>query len=470
MKTSPAPLAPSPRTGQPRGPVHTDARSFWRIFLAVIVPLGPLSVGLALFLAAVDPAAGQFANLLTVYLIPPGVLALAWVVRRRTPVLATVGGSLAGVGYAALIQVPDLAVVGVAADAAGLSASTTDRLVTAVGEHPVSVLLITVYLVGHVLGLVLLGIALLRSQVGPRWLAITLIVAAPLDIVLGAASGSAALVAAGFVPLSIGFAAASVALLRTDDTGFDLPPGDVGPGDHDAQRDGNGIPRDLRRFWRITFAVLAPVAPLSIAILRFLLPYDTVDDAQTMVAKTLEAPEFSTLVVWSGIVTAVALVPGLLTVAWVTRRRLPVLTTVAFIVAYLGFGLLAGGGFPTDAVALAGARIGLDAGSLAAVLAAGTGTLAGAIGGVVFVVCHILGAVLLGAALVKSRAVPLWVGWVLIVSQPLHFVAAVILSSHALDLMAWGMTALGFAAAGVALLRTPSDRFDLAPLPRPVPE
>jgi hypothetical protein len=439
----------------------------WRTFLAVIIPFGPLGVGLALFLSAVNPAAGQLANMLTVYLIPPGVLSLAWVVRRRTPVLATVGGSLAFVGYAALIQVPDLAAVGVAADSAGLPVAATDRLIAAVSEHPVTGLLITVYLVGHVLGLALLGIALLRSGVGPRWMAVTLIAAAPLDTVLGAASGSAALVAAGYVPLSIGFASASVALLRTKNGDFDLPPIGAASGDGRAQQTGDGTPPDLRRFWRIAFGVLAPVAPLSIAVLRFMLPYDTMDDPQTMVAKTLAAPEYSALSVWLGILPAVTLVPGLLTVAWVTRRRLPVLTTIGFIVAYLGFSLLSGGGFPTDAVALAGTRIGLDAGSLAEVLTAGTETVASVIGGVVFVLCHIVGAVLLGAALVKSRAVHGWIGWLLIVSQPLHFVAAVILGSHSLDLVAWGMTAFGFAAAGVALMRTPSDRFDLAPQPRP---
>jgi hypothetical protein len=457
MSTESTLPAPSPLADTSEARHSKDARSFWRTFLATLVPLGPLSVGLSLFLADVDPVASGFTSLLIVYLIPPGVFALAWVVRRRTPVLAALGGSLTVLGYAALIQAPDLTAVGVAANTAGLPAADAERLFAAVSSHPAYVALIMLFLVGHTVGLVLLGIALLRSRVAPRWMAVMLIVAAPLDTVLGAAFGNTALVAGSFVLLSIGFAAASVALLRTSNTGFDLPPGDT------AASGEPGSAPDLRRMWRVIFGVLAPLAPLSIAILRYLLPYDTIDDQQSIVAKSLAAPEFSTAVVWLGILPAVALVPGLLTVAWVTRRRVPVLTTVAFIVAYLGFSVLSGGGFPADAVALAGSRIGLSTESLTALLNAGAENPASAFSGIIFVVCHIVGAVLLGAAMVKSRALPRWIGWMLIASQPLHFVAAVILSSHSLDLIAWGMTAFAFGAAGVKLIGTPNDEFDLAP-------
>jgi hypothetical protein len=78
---------------------------------------------------------------------------------------------------------------------------------------------------------------------------------------------------------------------------------------------------------------------------------------------------------------------------------------------------------------------------------------------------HIVGAVLLGSAVLRSRSLPAVMGWLLVVSQPLHFVAAVILSNRLLDLVAWGATAVAFAAAGVRLIRTPDDRFDLAPQP-----
>jgi hypothetical protein len=50
-----------------------------------------------------------------------------------------------------------------------------------------------------------------------------------------------------------------------------------------------------------------------------------------------------------------------------------------------------------------------------------------------------------------------------IISQPLHFTAAVILASHPLDLLAWGLNGIGFAVAALAILRLPVDEWDLAP-------
>jgi hypothetical protein len=71
----------------------------------------------------------------------------------------------------------------------------------------------------------------------------------------------------------------------------------------------------------------------------------------------------------------------------------------------------------------------------------------------IFVIGHILGTVLLGLALVRSRAVPVVVGALLVVSQPLHLVAYVIVQSWALDAAAYGLTALGLGAAGIAYYR-----------------
>lgn len=80
-----------------------------------------------------------------------------------------------------------------------------------------------------------------------------------------------------------------------------------------------------------------------------------------------------------------------------------------------------------------------------------------------FVLGHVLGTVLLGIAMWRSRAVPWWAAVLTIVSQPLHFVAAVIVVSPSLDLIAWGMNFVGFAAAAVAILRLSDDEWDLPP-------
>jgi hypothetical protein len=78
-----------------------------------------------------------------------------------------------------------------------------------------------------------------------------------------------------------------------------------------------------------------------------------------------------------------------------------------------------------------------------------------AVAGIFFVLGHVVGTSLFGIAMWRSRAVPRWAAVATTISQPIHFVAAVILASHALDLVGWGLTAVGFAAAAVAFRRQP---------------
>lgn len=45
-----------------------------------------------------------------------------------------------------------------------------------------------------------------------------------------------------------------------------------------------------------------------------------------------------------------------------------------------------------------------------------------------------------------QAGLPRWAAAATAISQPLHFVAAVIVTSHELDFAAWGLNAVGFAA------------------------
>jgi hypothetical protein len=78
-----------------------------------------------------------------------------------------------------------------------------------------------------------------------------------------------------------------------------------------------------------------------------------------------------------------------------------------------------------------------------------------------FVLGHIVGLALLGVALWRGRVLPAWAALTIAFSQPLHLVFAVIAPVHPLDALAWGLTAVGFAAAAVAILRQP-DAWNLA--------
>jgi hypothetical protein len=89
-------------------------------------------------------------------------------------------------------------------------------------------------------------------------MALALAAGACLDPLLAVATGGTAIGALGYVVLAAGFAAASVALLRTSDSRFDL-----------------------------LLRTTAGVAPLVVAVLRFLMPYDTVDDPASAASKSM---------------------------------------------------------------------------------------------------------------------------------------------------------------------------------------
>jgi hypothetical protein len=69
----------------------------------------------------------------------------------------------------------------------------------------------------------------------------------------------------------------------------------------------------------------------------------------------------------------------------------------------------------------------------------------------------------LGIALWRARMVPSLLAIALAISQPIHLIS-VLVDNRPLDLVGWGGTALGFAAAGWALLRMDNADFDLEPL------
>jgi hypothetical protein len=200
----------------------------------------------------------------------------------------------------------------------------------------------------------------------------------------------------------------------------------------------------------VAVAVLMPLGPACVAVLRGILPTFSSTKATEMAAAVASAPGRQSAVVWLGYAATLLLVPGVLAAARVTRAQAPRLTwwAMALLVpAYLSLaGLVAG-----DALLWSGNDAGLGTSTVATLSEHAHPATNVAV--VLFVLGHIVGTVLLGLALRKSRQVPAVLAWGLTVSQPLHFVAGIILGLQALDAFAWGLTAVGMAAAAVALLR-----------------
>ena len=164
---------------------------------------------------------------------------------------------------------------------------------------------------------------------------------------------------------------------------------------------------------------------------------------------------------WRGVLAV------LLPLGPLARRRAPVLATVATSINSLAFGLMAGAVASGDLVTVAGGRAGIAPATIVAITSAIENAPQTAIALGIWVPGHILGMVLLAVALRRARVLPLWAAVVLGISQPIHFLAFVVLQNQYVDAVAgWGLTAVGFAAVAVALLRTRDDDWDLAPTSR----
>lgn len=205
-----------------------------------------------------------------------------------------------------------------------------------------------------------------------------------------------------------------------------------------------------QRTRRIAAVLIAPIGPILIAILRGVLPYSTADNPTAVIEKITANPGAQSAVLWLTYAALLTLPLGLLITGRTAMRAAPVLGTIAATVAWVGFvSLFAGIGI--DQLGLAGAHAGVPTSTLVALSGALDAAPATAIPILVFVPGHILGGILLGIAL--WRVIPKWAAIALILSQPLHLVFAVFLPNHALDAVAWSLTAVGFAAAALAYVR-----------------
>ncbi len=207
-----------------------------------------------------------------------------------------------------------------------------------------------------------------------------------------------------------------------------------------------------RRLRFTALAVIAPIGPLAIAGIRAVLPYQTVDGNADLAAEVAANQSAQSTLLWLSLIASLTLVVGVVVLSVVAVRGAPVLGSIGAVLAVAGYSSLFFGVLPSDATALAAVQAGVDNATAAQILDQLAAHPSAAIALMLFVIGHILGTVLLGVALWKGRMVPAWAALVLIVSQPLHLVFAIVVPNGLLDAAAWSLTAVGFAAAGVALI------------------
>lgn len=206
----PSPTGGHPAARRPRsGPVPgvPAYQRLWQAVLAVAIVGGPLAIVLGGLLApalhdtgrasiAANAAANPATNaahlaafVLASYLLPIGAIGLAYLAYPRTPWLATTGGLLALVGwlpFPALAALDDLTSTMAQPPGSGSYAQLLDRFST----DAVMSAYLMVYIVGHLVAYVLLGVALHRARAIPRWAAWSIIASSPLTLAAFALPGS----------------------------------------------------------------------------------------------------------------------------------------------------------------------------------------------------------------------------------------------------------------------------------------
>ena len=217
-----------------------DLRRASRILAALILPIGPLAVaGLRYVLpyfsattpreTATDVLALQgrqsavlWLGLIATFTLLPGVLAVGRLTRRGAPKLTAAAMVLVVPGYLALTYMIGTDLVLWTGARAGLDVSSLTGLAETI--HPTSNIAVAVFVLGHVIGTVLLGLALLRSGTVPKWAALVTVVAQPLHFVAFVILGSRELDLVAWAANGVAFAAVGYAILKTPDDEWELPP------------------------------------------------------------------------------------------------------------------------------------------------------------------------------------------------------------------------------------------------------
>jgi hypothetical protein len=216
-----------------------DARGFWRVLLAIVVPIPWLAKGIQYIVLEpeYDHTADQITydmahdvykylqwlDVLFVVLVVPSVLAMVLVSRRGAPRLSAAATLLMGGGF--LMVLP----LNIGSDQLAWIAAQNARDPAVIGQYlddaaadPRAGLGVLGFLVAIVFGSILIALALWKSQAVAGWAATLVGLGGATHIFIG---GLGHVVhGAGLVVLALGCVAVSRRLLKMSNDEFDLPP------------------------------------------------------------------------------------------------------------------------------------------------------------------------------------------------------------------------------------------------------
>ena len=220
-----------------------DLRRTWRWLAAAALVLGPLGVTAIRAVMpywtddtptemvagfAADPGAGALMNWLSLVTTPfllLSALAMGFVARRRAPVIASWGTAVLFGAYAlgSAVSAPDVltsALLGRGDDQASVAGTAAVLM-----DHPPMLAGALSFVIGHLVGMVLVAIAVVRAKVVPWWVGLIIAVAQPVHVVSAVVVPNRLLdVVLGWGATTVGYALVAGAVLRTADEEWDLQP------------------------------------------------------------------------------------------------------------------------------------------------------------------------------------------------------------------------------------------------------
>jgi hypothetical protein len=214
--------------------------------------------------------------------------------------------------------------------------------------------------------------------------------------------------------------------------------------------------RDVRGFWRVLLAVIAPLPMLFMGIKYVISPNDGGEKFDQTVSLYASHRGLLDLLEWLQVPFLVFLVPACFAAVLVSRRGAPRLTTAGALVALgglcAGFGIMEGVPHPAHLTV----RDGLDAAVVGRLADGVEAYPITQLGGLLFILAITVGLLLLGLALWRSGAAPAWCGWLLAAGGLTH----PFMPGHVASGLGLIVAAAGFAGASVALFRMTNQEFD----------
>lgn len=161
---------------------HPAYRKLQRAFFAACLLLGPLLISLVLA-SGMPLQWSLFIGVFALFFLPFGSLGMALLAVRRSPWLATIGGFLAMTGFIGygMIVMWQVELTYHSSLLGGGKQFTI--LYDQINADPLQIALLIVFIIGHLIGPMLLGIALGRMRLIPVWAMWMLIVRVPLQAI-----------------------------------------------------------------------------------------------------------------------------------------------------------------------------------------------------------------------------------------------------------------------------------------------